>query len=912
MPPSPGTRRGVLASGSGRALAAPCRSGDDVSGALARPARPWPRPGTGAVAAPGQPRRRPLAARGPRRLARPDPRRSTHVVAVDTGSRDGSAASWRRAFGARCVSAPARRRFPAAVALGLERLRRRGPHPSGSGCCTTTPTRTPAPSRRCSPRPRPTPAPTSSAPSCASGPRCGGCSRSASPSPAPAAARPAWSAASTTRASTTTSATVLAVNTAGMLVRRSVLEELGGFDEQLPSSATTSTSAGAPRRPGTARWSCPTAVVFHAEAAHRGAAPHRRSPGRHTHYQERRAALYTLLANAAGASAAVPGACAWRSGTLLRMLGFLLVRSVGEALDELAALVSVYSAPRRVLRARRAPARRPRATADHADVRALLAPRWLPYRHGLDFVSDLAAAADQPGRRRRRAAPRGRRRARPVVVRRRAGAATRATRTSARGRTPAWSPASSPTRSRSLLAAGRAGRAGRRPRTRFGSVAGGGLSPGARAASATGGGCTSSPGTRSGRAPPCRRRRTCCRWRCSAPLLGGSADARRSRWCSSLAVPLGAVGCLAVPAGRRPAGLAAGRAALAAAVGRHHLRPGPGGQRRLGRGPARARSSAPPCCPGWRTPRSASPTPRPTAAGGPPGASGLLLALVDRLRPGRLAPGRWCSAWSWWSPGSRSCPRRCGDRSVWGPPRGDRCSTPVLLLPRGGCRSLVQRCRRRAAARHRPAARRRPGRARPARRPARRPGCARPGSAWSCSALALLALLPRAPASRSLVVLGGRRWSPRWSPPCSRRRPSTWPRRPPRRASRCSSVLLPGCVRGRGGARARRAWSTRGPPGALPLRVGPRRARGGRGSSCRWRGWRGSSSARRSSSATARDDRHPGLHGAELAAGRRARDPGAARQREDGLSYTVRRGDGVTLGEDEILALTPRGPRLHR
>ena len=33
---------------------------------------------------------------------------------------------------------------------------------------------------------------------------------------------------------------------------------------------------------------------------------------------------------------------------------------------------------------------------------------------------------------------------------------------------------------------------------------------------------------------------------------------------------------------------------------------------------------------------------------------------------------------------------------------------------------------------------------------------------------------------------------------------------------------------------------------------------------------------------------------------------------EDGLTYTVRRGDGVTLGEDEVLNLTARGPRLHR
>ena len=132
----------------------------------------------------------------------------------------------------------------------------------------------------------------------------------------------------------------------------------------------------------------PQAVVFHAEAAHRGS---RRTPltGRHTHYQERRAALWTLLVN--GRARSLP----WRllrlaGGTLVRMIGFLLVRSVGEALDELAALLSVYSRPRPA--ARGAPGAPPACATDPDGAAALLAPWWVPYRHGLDFVSDLAAA----------------------------------------------------------------------------------------------------------------------------------------------------------------------------------------------------------------------------------------------------------------------------------------------------------------------------------------------------------------------------------------------------------------------------------------------------------------------------------------------------------------------------------------
>ncbi|MFC6287768.1 glycosyltransferase family 2 protein [Nocardioides sp. GCM10027113] len=181
---------------------------------------------------------------------------------------------------------------------------------------------------------------------------------------------------------------VLAVNTAGMLVRRTVLAELGGFDRQLPIFGNDIDFGWRAATAGHRTLVVPQAVVFHAEAAHRGL---RRTPltGRHTHYQERRAALYTLLANSAAWSLPFQ-VVRLGLGTLLRMIGFVLVRQVGQALDELAALVSIYSSPREILAARRE--RRGARTADPDDVRRLLAPRWLPYRHGLDFVSDLAAA----------------------------------------------------------------------------------------------------------------------------------------------------------------------------------------------------------------------------------------------------------------------------------------------------------------------------------------------------------------------------------------------------------------------------------------------------------------------------------------------------------------------------------------
>lgn len=183
--------------------------------------------------------------------------------------------------------------------------------------------------------------------------------------------------------------TVLAVNTAGMLVRRSVLHELGGFDPELPIFGNDLDFGWRAAEAGHSTLVVPTAVVFHAEAAHRGL---RRTPltGRHTHYQERRAALLTMLANEPRRR------LAWQYvrlllGSLLRALGFLTVRAVGEALDELAAVAQVHGRPGQIAAARRFRAER-RSGTPH-DVSDLRAAPWVPYRHGLDFVTDLASAA---------------------------------------------------------------------------------------------------------------------------------------------------------------------------------------------------------------------------------------------------------------------------------------------------------------------------------------------------------------------------------------------------------------------------------------------------------------------------------------------------------------------------------------
>ncbi len=180
---------------------------------------------------------------------------------------------------------------------------------------------------------------------------------------------------------------VLAVGSAGMLVRRDVLEELGGFDRRLPIFGNDLDLGWRAARAGHRTMVVPDAVVFHVEAAGRG---QRRTPLTGNHRRgERRAALYTLLANCS--LVALPFLTVrLLLGSLLRALGLLLVRAPRESLDELAALGSTYLRFDRVLAGRLA--RRRTAKVPAREVRHLLAPFWLPYRHGLDFVSDLAMA----------------------------------------------------------------------------------------------------------------------------------------------------------------------------------------------------------------------------------------------------------------------------------------------------------------------------------------------------------------------------------------------------------------------------------------------------------------------------------------------------------------------------------------
>lgn len=185
---------------------------------------------------------------------------------------------------------------------------------------------------------------------------------------------------------------VLAVNTAGMLVRRDVLDQLG-FDPDLPLHGNDIDFGWRAARAGHRTLVVPEAVAFHAEAAARGQRRGRLA-ARH-HRQARAAAIHTLLVNGEGRWVPLQ-AVRLLLGSMLRALGLLLGRAPGLALDEAVAPLSVLARPGRIARGRRR--RREHHVVEASAVRHLLPPWWLPYRHGLDALGDFLSALLSIGR----------------------------------------------------------------------------------------------------------------------------------------------------------------------------------------------------------------------------------------------------------------------------------------------------------------------------------------------------------------------------------------------------------------------------------------------------------------------------------------------------------------------------------
>ncbi|WP_369223120.1 glycosyltransferase [Streptomyces sp. R39] len=178
---------------------------------------------------------------------------------------------------------------------------------------------------------------------------------------------------------------VLSVSTAGMLIRRDVFEELGGFDRRLPLMRDDVDLCWRATNAGHRVLVAPEAVVRHAEAASR----ERRTvdcAGRTSaspHKVDKAGAIYTLLVNAR--TAALP----WIMlrlvlGTLLRTVAYLVGKVPGQALDEIRGLLGTLLRPERIIAGRR---RRGRSQLDKGELRPLFPPPGATVRATVEQVA---------------------------------------------------------------------------------------------------------------------------------------------------------------------------------------------------------------------------------------------------------------------------------------------------------------------------------------------------------------------------------------------------------------------------------------------------------------------------------------------------------------------------------------------
>ncbi|MFE5211747.1 glycosyltransferase [Streptomyces sp. NPDC056600] len=186
----------------------------------------------------------------------------------------------------------------------------------------------------------------------------------------------------------------LAVSTAGMLIRRDVYEELGGFDRRLPLMRDDIDLCWRAQSRGHLVLVAPEAVVRHAEAASRErrdvdcvgrtvASPHR---------VDKAGAVYTLLVNSPGS--ALPWVLLRLVvGTVLRTLGYLVGKLPGQAVDEIRGLLGVLLRPERILAGRR---RRGRPEVPRSELKELFPPRGATLRATLEQAAGSLTDRSDP------------------------------------------------------------------------------------------------------------------------------------------------------------------------------------------------------------------------------------------------------------------------------------------------------------------------------------------------------------------------------------------------------------------------------------------------------------------------------------------------------------------------------------
>ncbi|ELS53840.1 hypothetical protein STVIR_5272 [Streptomyces viridochromogenes Tue57] len=178
---------------------------------------------------------------------------------------------------------------------------------------------------------------------------------------------------------------VLAVSTAGMLIRRDVFEQLGGFDRRLPLMRDDVDLCWRVTAAGHRVLVAPEAVVRHAEAASRerrtvdcvgrtAASPHK---------VDKAGAVYTLLVNTR--TAVLPWVLLRLVvGTVLRTLAYLVGKVPGQALDEIRGFMGTLLRPERIIAGRR---RRGTPVIDKGELRALFPPPGATVRATVEQVA---------------------------------------------------------------------------------------------------------------------------------------------------------------------------------------------------------------------------------------------------------------------------------------------------------------------------------------------------------------------------------------------------------------------------------------------------------------------------------------------------------------------------------------------
>ncbi|MFH0519789.1 glycosyltransferase family 2 protein [Streptomyces sp. M41] len=187
---------------------------------------------------------------------------------------------------------------------------------------------------------------------------------------------------------------VLSVSTAGMLIRRDIFEQLGGFDRRLPLMRDDVDLCWRATAAGHRVLVAPEAVVRHAEAASRerravdcvgrtSASPHK---------VDKAGAAYTLLVNTR--TAVLPWVLLRLVlGTILRTLAYLVGKVPGQALDEIRGLVGTLLRPERIIAGRR---RRGAPVIDKGELRALFPPPGATVRATVEQAAGSLVGSSDP------------------------------------------------------------------------------------------------------------------------------------------------------------------------------------------------------------------------------------------------------------------------------------------------------------------------------------------------------------------------------------------------------------------------------------------------------------------------------------------------------------------------------------